>query len=158
MTDDGGGLPAASWRCFSCVGRDADLTCWPLRRYDGGCGGCGRPDPPVLLARARVDTCAGHVAPRAAQEHTDQCYVHELLQAAQEREGVETAAGDCRHGGPEGAVDEYFAEMPGPRATVDEGHDGTAGPGCTVDGVMATSSVQEALLAQPALCSRVMAA
>jgi hypothetical protein len=28
-----------------------DLEMWPRRRYHGACGGCGRPDPPVLMAR-----------------------------------------------------------------------------------------------------------
>ena len=45
-----GDVQAGDWRCFHCVDPDADLEeQWPLRRYDGACGGCGRLDPPVLL-------------------------------------------------------------------------------------------------------------
>ena len=43
-------MQAGDWRCFHCVDPDADLEeQWPLHRYDGACGGCGRLGPPVLL-------------------------------------------------------------------------------------------------------------
>ena len=46
-----------AWQCFACVGLEADLDAWPLRRSGAGwlCGRCGREEAPVLMATARPE-------------------------------------------------------------------------------------------------------